>query len=39
MYGDFGILSNSTIILDNHLLELIAMITNAGKKLNKIQKH
>ncbi len=32
MYGDFGILSNLTIILGQSSSQLIAMITNAGKK-------
>ncbi|MGJ0330006.1 methyl-accepting chemotaxis protein [Aliarcobacter cryaerophilus] len=38
MYGDFGILSNSTIILGQSSSQLIAMITNAGKKLEQNTK-
>ncbi len=38
MYGDFGILSNSTIMLGQSSSQLIAMITNAGKKLEQNTK-
>src|SRR5574344_1849720 len=38
MYGDFGILSNSTLLLGQSSSSLIAMITNAGKKLEENTK-
>ncbi|MFX4278042.1 methyl-accepting chemotaxis protein [Aliarcobacter butzleri] len=38
MYGDFGILCNSTILLGQSSSELIAMITNAGVELEKNTK-
>ncbi|WP_418181011.1 methyl-accepting chemotaxis protein [Aliarcobacter lanthieri] len=38
MYGDFGILCNSTILLGQSSSQLIAMITNAGKKLEENTK-
>lgn len=34
MYGDFGIVYNSTTLLAQTTSQLIAMITNAGKELN-----
>ncbi|WP_152018678.1 methyl-accepting chemotaxis protein, partial [Aliarcobacter butzleri] len=38
MYGDFGILCNSTVLLGQSSSELIAMITNAGVELEKNTK-
>ncbi len=38
MYGDFGTLCSSTILLGQSSSELIAMITNAGKKLENNTK-
>ncbi len=35
MYGDFGSLVNSTLLLGRNISELLAQISNAGKSLNK----